>query len=148
MTTRNELPPSATTVLCGLFAGILIASAAAAEPANVTPKGASKDSHSESQPNTADLEPIAAIIADIAAKQMNISERKQDGTQGSAPPRRKLRLKGLGVTYQMNDRISIESGVRLGISPDNSGVEQQGATLPSQGSPGGFIKLRRQLGGR
>jgi hypothetical protein len=138
MTTRNELPPSATTVLCGLFAGILIASAAAAEPANVTPKGASKDSHSESQPNTADLEPLAAIIAEMAAKQMNISERKQDGTQGSAPPRRKLRLKGLGVTYQMND----------GISPDNSGVEQQGATLPSQGSPGGFIKLRRQLGGR
>jgi hypothetical protein len=145
MTTRNERPRSAATVLCGLFAGILMASAAAAEPASVTPKGATKDRHSESQSNTADLEPIAAIIADMAAKQMNVSERRQDGP---APLRRKLQLKGLGVTYQMNDRLSIESGVRLGIGADHSGVEQQGATLPSQASPGGFIKLRRQLGGR
>jgi hypothetical protein len=84
----------------------------------------------------------------MAGERMKFSERKQDATKGPAPARRKLQLNGLGVTYRMNERTAIESGIRLGIGPNNSSAEPFGATLPSQGSTGGFITLRRQIGGR
>ena len=111
------------------------------------PKGASKDSKSDSQSKAIDLDSIASIIADMAAEQTSIPQPRQDDSKRPASASRKLQLKGLGVKYQMNERTTIESGIRLG-PPGNSGAEQFGAALPNHGSPGAFIKLQRQLGGR
>jgi hypothetical protein len=140
---------SVVALVCGGLAGLLTASAsaAAAEAASVLPKGASKDSKSDSQSKAIDLDSIASIIADMAAEQTSIPQPSQDDSKRPASASRKLQLKGLGVKYQMNERTTIESGIRLG-PPGNSGAEQFGAALPNHGSPGAFIKLQRQLGGR
>jgi hypothetical protein len=140
---------SVVALVCGGLAGLLTASAsaAAAEAASVLPKGASKDSKSDSQSKAIDLDSIASIIADMAAEQTSIPQPRQDDSKRPASASRKLQLKGLGVKYQMNERTTIESGIRLG-PPGNSGAEQFGAALPNHGSPGAFIKLQRQLGGR
>jgi hypothetical protein len=141
---------SVVALVCGGLAGLLTASAsaAAAEAASVLPKGASKDSKSDSQSKAIDLDSIASIIADMAAEQTRIDPAAgQDDSKRPPSASRKLQLKGLGVKYQMNERTTIESGIRLG-PPGNSGAEQFGAALPNHGSPGAFIKLQRQLGGR
>jgi hypothetical protein len=102
--------------VCGGLAGLLTASAsaAAAEAASVLPKGASKDSKSDSQSKAIDLDSIASIIADMAAEQTSIPQPRQDDSKRPASASRKLQLKGLGVKYQMNERTTIESGIRLG----------------------------------
>jgi hypothetical protein len=140
---------SVVALMCGGLAGLLTASASAAavEAASVLPKGASKDSKSDSQSKAIDLDSIASIIADMAAEQTSIPQPRQDDSKRPASASRKLQLKGLGVKYQMNERTTFESGIRLG-PPGNSGAEQFGAALPNHGSPGAFIKLQRQLGGR
>jgi len=62
------------------------------------------------------------------------------GWTSAAPPvvERKLKLNGLGIKYQVNRMLTIESGVRLGLaSPGSTGTS----------SPGAFIRLQRSFGG-